>query len=964
MAQLSYCEELEALTKYNDPENAEERNLYGDIDSAILKLVRNGKISTLPRFIKSNPNLKIKDVLINNYFSKFCCYDWNLETKHAIKKIKIMTHIHVCKDLCNLYGGNIKNLFESMEINYLVSMNNAMLFLKTFKKYLIINSHSYRNSNVDFILDACKYGTLDTVKYLCKYNNHRSVNLVFVEDMFSSAFENKNTNILEHLCKNFKNRQIYLGFVASSSKITLKKINILLKYMDNHSHDDILTWTIKNPVLDYIQVNSILVRKNFTITEYDNYYCWDEDSLYITNDTLFDIYIQKAKDKRSHNNMVYKKCLSMFRKNIYMVNLPIKNTISKYLNDYSTKIHLLYTIFEKILLNAYLKYTRRELTTTIMYLFELNDYNTIQLANYHNNKCLGEIELNETYIKTLFYCGINLTKLFNYCTLKHLLTNPIFLKYYRVHRILYKKIKSIQKKKRSYRINNFKELVSVIPKMNTCKPKRIIPIHFTPLNFLKFLINNSTFYVTPKANGVYDVINLSMFYPYIDLYSIRKVNFESEKMSDNNIHYVFGNYDDLIKLRKLHNTTSSLTISHYVANNQEELLYIYNKEKELIKTFIDENKDNNEPLWYPKLMVKITNPEVMDYKALHDGKTIDTEFDNDGWIFINKTQDEIYKMKPNEHLTIDLVYRNGHYTTHDKHIINCENGSCSQEPIENEIYRCYYDSVLKTWNPRETRADKKTANSLDIVKPINDYFSKPWNYNVLLCNYMKYYKGDFYYNKDKFSVNSFKHMIPNHENTIIKKYSNRGTILDLGCGYKSEQIMKKYQAETYIGLDAKLIGNKNTYLCNLNTNWKDTLKLFYGIDCGSPKVILCLNAIHFIDDCSIFQKNLKTISNKNTVFIIRYLDSDLLKTIMNPGEIIQYNENYVKYTNEKRDTIKYYYSHCHDSHVIEKVLSLDDLKMYLGDWELIDSNTITGEPDDHPWKKYLNCFRVVVFRCL
>ena len=117
----------------------------------------------------------------------------------------------------------------TIEINYLVSINNAMLFLKTFKKYLIINSHIYNNSHVDFILDACKYGTLDTVKYLCKYNNHRSVHLVFIEDMISNAFENKNTNILEHLCKNFKDRQIYLGFVASSSKITLKKINILLK---------------------------------------------------------------------------------------------------------------------------------------------------------------------------------------------------------------------------------------------------------------------------------------------------------------------------------------------------------------------------------------------------------------------------------------------------------------------------------------------------------------------------------------------------------------------------------------------------------------------------------------------------------------------------------------------------------------------------------------------------------------
>ena len=45
----------ELLKKYNVPDDAEERNLYEDIDSAILKLVRNGNISTLPRFIKSNP---------------------------------------------------------------------------------------------------------------------------------------------------------------------------------------------------------------------------------------------------------------------------------------------------------------------------------------------------------------------------------------------------------------------------------------------------------------------------------------------------------------------------------------------------------------------------------------------------------------------------------------------------------------------------------------------------------------------------------------------------------------------------------------------------------------------------------------------------------------------------------------------------------------------------------------------
>ena len=87
MSQSHYCEELDTLKKYNVPDYADEMNLNKDIDSAILKLVRNGNISTLPRFIKRNPNLKIKGELIRGYFSKFCCYDWNLVTRHAIKKI-------------------------------------------------------------------------------------------------------------------------------------------------------------------------------------------------------------------------------------------------------------------------------------------------------------------------------------------------------------------------------------------------------------------------------------------------------------------------------------------------------------------------------------------------------------------------------------------------------------------------------------------------------------------------------------------------------------------------------------------------------------------------------------------------------------------------------------------------------------------------------------------------------------
>lgn len=911
---------------------SEMNNCYYNIDNVLKKLYSKNNVDSFLEFIKNNPEFKYKNNIIMNLFSHFYDYDWNNRNGHVAKKINIMTHIRLCKEMIKIYDNDIKPEFEKINLNYFVSIPNAKLFLKTFKKYININQPGIY---VEIIFDACKYGTLDTVVYLWKYENYRNTNCIFAEDIISNSFENKNTNVLDYCCNTLQTNKIRFDFVWISNKITIKKIKILLKYFYDFK-DDICLQCLKNEHFKYCDCLNILTNYDFKliINHYD-----DLTKLFIIkNDKLFELALKKTKTRHDYNIMIYSKCVSMLLKNKYNINPSTKKYIDGALVDQKIRKRFINHALNRIISDELLN--KKTLMINLKFLLKLNDYNHLCLPQF-NYYCSNTI--NEQVYECLFMCGINFTKLFEPYSLRYLLKHPVFLKYYRCHHILYKRIKKIIEKKRLTHKSKFTPIINDLPKpLSRMIPKRIIPIHFNRLHFIKFLIKNKEFYISPKANGIYEMINLSMYYPYIDLYPIGKINFESEKM-DYNINYVFGTYEEQLKLRSLHEATSNLSVSHYEINNNDEFNYVIEKEKEIIKKFLDETKNTEESLWYPKLMVKIVNPEAIDYDSL-----LKISFDTDGWIFTNKRQDELFKMKPPEHLTIDLVCRDNNYYSYNNTEFENININTTKK---NGIYRCYYNTDLELWEPREERIDKKNPNSNDIIVPIINYFKNPWNYNKLLCQYMKYYKGDFYYNKDNetFVYNSFKHWIPNIEGPMIKKYLN-GNVLNLGCGYRHNR--------NSIGIDSKIIEKPNVYLCNMNQNWKSTLKDFYNIDLKPINTLLCINAIHFIDSIDVFRKNLSETTQKGTIFIIRYLDKDLLKKLDLP---IQYKENYVNYTNEKRDTIKYYYSHCSTTSQVEKLVHL---KYYLEGWELIDTNIVKIEPDDHPWKNYLNCFRVGVFRRL
>ena len=158
----------------------------------------------------------------------------------------------------------------------------------------------------------------------------------------------------------------------------------------------------------------------------------------------------------------------------------------------------------------------------------------------------------------------------------------------------------------------------------------------------------------------------------------------------------------------------------------------------------------------------------------------------------------------------------------------------------------------------------------------------------------------------------------------------------------------------YIGFDINT--NVNELLFNINANWNSLYRLFYGKNLEKYDVILCNNAIQNSHDLEHFSNNVDTISHVGSRLIIRFLDWDSMQT-MNEAS---YNENYVRIINENK--IKYYYSHCHNEPIIEKVYSSNDIIESLKNEWTLESISEYKEDNKHcDFQKYLHFFKIAIF---
>jgi hypothetical protein len=476
-----------------------------------------------------------------------------------------------------------------------------------------------------------------------------------------------------------------------------------------------------------------------------------------------------------------------------------------------------------------------------------------------------------------------------------------------------------------------------------------LPTHLTPLDCFKPL-HETHKCISMKADGVYKK-GLFDVYPNINFIDDLEYEYEYEFIKDENICYIFDNYDVILNLRNEHSNIPNKIYPYLNLHNYKDVLLEYNElESSAIKKFI--NSEKYKKKWWAKYVFKIEDMYHSDYlKLLYGISTLELDcIDNDGWILCGK--DCTYKIKPQKLLTIDLIYKYNKF--YDKQN-NLYEFTSNKELINNTIYRCYYNNG---WEPREIRYDKFIPNDESVCKFIEQSHKLPWNINdIKLVN--SYYQ--------KSSINN------RHNHKISFNVSNK-KVLDLGCGYS-----KKYVG---IDIDPKVLNHPKSgdiYICDLTKDWclEEQIKKYNNIYYYLPNIndfrkkynnykfefILSNNSIHYLLNSNhvMLFHNINKYTQKDSLFIIKFLDKTLLDVIMNKNKYISNGSSFVRGYDDSK--IKIYYDWTHTKPIIEDTYTKNDLETIFNKygWKLKIYNNNSLNKDMSDWDNYFRCFSTITF---
>lgn len=921
-------------------------------------------------FTKQNFNhfydlLNLKELKNTQYYDFVTVIsDFNMRDNfEQIGSVKITKFIKKLVEKYKKYiSHNITHLFIEINYNSILCRTNILYFLINFKRFIVpILPRLGSTRPVSLHEDICKYGSLTVLKFL--FNNKYHKDSGIIKDCLIYSYQNtKDERIFEYIIKLINSRDIHIEkelfmFICDTFKkryptdisghfdnhTNLKKIKLLLtnfpKYKTQICHNLLST------NLNIICFNYLLYEIDFEITD-PIHNIGSSNFNKLKTVEIMRVYLSKFRSTiiDSHKLKIIK---YMFLKNRLILNLQIIEFIETFF-DSGLKIHMANIMLYEFINSNEILLDKKYITELLNYIFKLNNYEKKFEVKY------SHYILKDTIIEYLFYNGFDLIQIFKNL---HYFNNNTFLKYYNCQRILKRKLKLFQqatvKTHRTILSKSFDKFIqNNNNNNNNSQISRNLPQHFTRELFMK-LLNSNTINITPKADGIYSTINLSVCYPFINLFNIRKTVFEAEQITykGKTIHMVFGNFKYQYKLIEAH---PYINMHHlYEVSSISDIETIIKIENVNFEAFVTSNINSNETLWYPKIIVKLNNHLDFDYETLMKLET--TNYSIDGWIFYN-AENEIYKLKNPKHMTIDLLYDRKKlymnsrelFTPYDTGHIGLNNGV---------IYRCYFENG--GWIPREPRLDKKTPNNKEIVQNVLNYTQNPWNYNELCVYYKNNFldRNKFYYDNQTPTIKScsFTHHIPKHSNILEKYLHHSDNVIDIACGFRSNYFKKKYNITNYLGFDANI--NTSQKYINLNSNWCESNDTLYSSPLCKANVLMCINAIHYLNNPEQFSFNIDSISAPNSILIIRYLDWDLVEKVLGTNTAF-FRENYVKVIGER--WIKYYYSHCHNRPVTEKVFSLNDIKhMISSKWNMVE---ISDEPNkDDLWQSYLNCFRVAVF---
>ena len=224
-----------------------------------------------------------------------------------------------------------------------------------------------------------------------------------------------------------------------------------------------------------------------------------------------------------------------------------------------------------------------------------------------------------------------------------------------------------------------------------------------------------------------------------------------------------------------------------------------------------------------------------------------------------------------------------------------------------------------------------------------------------------------YYNNSSYNSCKFKDHNKNVLYGIIKTYCKDKNIFDVGCGFFINKLSKIISFNFYTGIDCDInvinnnkIKKTTKYLVDMNKSWQTQIqKMNHYLD-KKHDIILIINSIHFAYKCLpnlIF--NINKVAKQNSYIIIKFLNKTLINKL--DKKIIINNTNFVRLIKENQ--IKYYYSHCHKTPVLENIFSDNEIifEFSKNSWTFYKQYNFLKNYNS-TWENYLNCFSIIIFK--
>ena len=394
-----------------------------------------------------------------------------------------------------------------------------------------------------------------------------------------------------------------------------------------------------------------------------------------------------------------------------------------------------------------------------------------------------------------------------------------------------------------------------------------------------FYLYSQQCYLTLKADGYYK----SELLPIIDK--------ECEYEDINGRKFIFNVLNNVGNVQdKIFNLAKHLNIKYPIEFKDEIDINNFDLIMNIYINFFDSLDLNIMPKFY----LKIKKENFIEILSKLINFFPNTSYPNDGWVIVPENERYIAKLKPSNHLTIDLKYKNSKFFDNKWKEVIVDKGDSYLK--NNSIYRCYW--IDNKWKSKEERVDKRHGNGSYIIEIITNYLSRGYN----LEGFKSYnYKSDYYDHSNRDDNKFLEYFI------FMKEFSKRwlyeniskdgsNNLLDVGCGKSSHIFLKEIGIHNIVGVDSDPIcilkstidtrTNKYIWL-DINRDWtiRDQIDRFGNLWENSQlfkignlfskfSIILFNFSIFYCEkeNYKILIKNLNKVSNIGTKLFFNFIN--------------------------------------------------------------------------------------------